>query len=283
MKLQDIIGLQAGGPGSGPQGGGRNFGYRNQAGVWQRPGSGLTEGLKKAAVNLPGKGVEDALKEKGFKPTGGSAGRPQYEHPEHGRVHVEKTAGGSIVHQTKQGRSWGVGKRIPASEAVDHVKGLGGVKASDLKEQDTVTKNGVEMKKPDFVEEHKHLVRVLRKGSKQARLKEAKDQAGELSKMGIKAGEWGHGGGVSNTPDYTEVAVGIQPVPTSHPPSLKNPTKIVAPMAQDGWKKGDSKASRKQAMKDLIEVHKRLQRQSGHPTVSQGALYPLHPSIADWQ
>jgi hypothetical protein len=41
----------------------------------------------------------------------------------------------------------------------------------------------VTMTKPDFVHEHKHLVKVLRKGSQKEREKEAKDQAHELAEV----------------------------------------------------------------------------------------------------
>jgi hypothetical protein len=44
-------------------------------------------------------------------------------------------------------------------------------------------KNGeakIKLPKKDLVREHKHLLGVLRTGSKASRMKEAKDQAGEL-------------------------------------------------------------------------------------------------------
>jgi hypothetical protein len=40
----------------------------------------------------------------------------------------------------------------------------------------------VKMAKADFVKEHRHLVKVLKRGSKSQRIKEAKSQARELKK-----------------------------------------------------------------------------------------------------
>ena len=67
--------------------------------------------------------------------------------------------------------------------------------------------------------------------------------------------------------------VGLMPISTQHPPSLKNPQRVKVQTAQDGWRRGDSKASRDRAMRDLIEVHKRLRRQIGKPTISHTALF----------
>jgi hypothetical protein len=74
----------------------------------------------------------------------------------------------------------------------------------------------------------------------------------------------------------------LQPLPNSHPPSLKNPQKVKIPTAQDGWKKGASKAARKQAMQDMVEIHKKLRRQIGRPTVSKTADYPIFPNTQQW-
>jgi hypothetical protein len=80
--------------------------------------------------------------------------------------------------------------------------------------------------------------------------------------------------------DYLETYLGRSPIPTSHPPSLKNPQHVKVPTAQDGWKPGLSKKARAQALQDLVEIHKRLRRQTGKPEISQGANYPMFPSIA---
>lgn len=79
--------------------------------------------------------------------------------------------------------------------------------------------------------------------------------------------------------DWYEVVVGLSPVPSEHPPSLKNPKLTKIPTAQDGWKQGSSAKARKQALSDLVEIHKRLLKQ-GRPTLSRTAHYPLFPSIA---
>ena len=81
------------------------------------------------------------------------------------------------------------------------------------------------------------------------------------------------------TAEHLEVYIGLAPIPSDHPPSLKNPIKVKVPVAQDGWRKGDSKAARAQARQDLVEIHKRLRRQSGKPEISQGANYPIFPNV----
>lgn len=64
------------------------------------------------------------------------------------------------------------------------------------------------------------------------------------------------------------------PIPNEHPPSLKNPKRVPIPTAQDGWRKGDSKAARAQALQDLVLIHARLRRQIGKPEIAQTALIP---------
>lgn len=81
--------------------------------------------------------------------------------------------------------------------------------------------------------------------------------------------------------DWYETYIGLSPIPHDHPPSLKNPQEVSIPTAQDGWKKGDSKAARTRALNDLVEIHKRLRRQIGKPTISQTAIYPMFPNIMD--
>jgi hypothetical protein len=81
--------------------------------------------------------------------------------------------------------------------------------------------------------------------------------------------------------DYLEQYYWLSPINTNHPPSLKNPQKVKVPSARDGWEQGASKEARAKAMQDLVEIHKRIRRQFGKPEVTQGALFPLYPSIAD--
>ena len=262
--------------------------------------------------------------------------------------------------------------------------------------------DGVSMSKPAFVKEHVHLVKVLKKGSKQAREKEAQDQADELKDVkaggpgsgrhpgfgtkqktiavdfdgtlahhvpgqghwrplgppiprmigkvkqalgrghkvvvftarpegqhaaikawtkqhigqkldvtnvkrpefteywddrargvkrnrGVFAGQrvnadgtvtWNSPGGPGGA-DYSEIYYNIQPLTNDHPPSLKNPIAVKTPQAQDGWKKGDSAESRKQARKDLATIHSKLRRQFGKPEIAETALFPSYPNL--WQ
>lgn len=79
--------------------------------------------------------------------------------------------------------------------------------------------------------------------------------------------------------EWFEYRSGLQPVPTYHPPSLKNPQEVKIPTPQDGWKKGDSKKARQQALSDLYEIHKRMRRQIGKPEIAHQALYPIYPNI----
>lgn len=46
----------------------------------------------------------------------------------------------------------------------------------------------IKMSKKAFIEEHNHLIKVLKKGKKSQLLKEAKDQSKELSK--VKKGKY---------------------------------------------------------------------------------------------
>ncbi len=79
--------------------------------------------------------------------------------------------------------------------------------------------------------------------------------------------------------DWLESYIGLSPVSNDHAPSLRNPIRTKIPTAQDGWKKGDSKAARKQAQSDMVEIHKRLRRQIGKPEIAHTALFPLFPDI----
>lgn len=76
-----------------------------------------------------------------------------------------------------------------------------------------------------------------------------------------------------------EEMFGLQPIPSSHPPSLKNPMKVKLPTPQDGWGKHDSKAARKQAYADMAEIHKRSLTQMGKPNIAHVAQYPMFPRI----
>ena len=82
--------------------------------------------------------------------------------------------------------------------------------------------------------------------------------------------------------EWFEYSSGYQVLPTSHPPSLKNPQKAKIPTATEGFEKGASKAQRQQALSDLVEIHKRMRRQTGKPEISHQALFPLHPNISQW-
>ncbi len=79
--------------------------------------------------------------------------------------------------------------------------------------------------------------------------------------------------------DWLETYIGLSPIPSDHPPSLKHPKLTKIPTAQDGWKQGDSKKARKQALSDLVEIHRRMMKQ-GRPTIARTAHYPLFPDIA---
>lgn len=81
-----------------------------------------------------------------------------------------------------------------------------------------------------------------------------------------------------NGADWAEIYYGLSAIPHDHAPSLKNPIKTKIPLAQDGWKKGDSAKAKEQAMKDLVEIHKRLRRQIGKPEIAEVAGYPQFPN-----
>jgi DNA topoisomerase-1 len=84
-------------------------------------------------------------------------------------------------------------------------------------------------------------------------------------------------------PDWYDSYIGTSPIPNDHPPSLKNPIITKIPTAQDGWKKGDSKKAREQAMDDLVELHKRMRRQIGKPEIFFPGSMPSGPqNVANW-
>ncbi len=80
-------------------------------------------------------------------------------------------------------------------------------------------------------------------------------------------------------PNWTELHPGIQPVPTFHPPSLKNPIPVKQSSALDGFRKGDSAQSRIQAQKDLLLILSWCRRQFGKPEIYQTAQIPLFPDL----
>jgi len=57
------------------------------------------------------------------------------------------------------------------------------------------------------------------------------------------------------------------PIPTAHPPSLKNPIKVNQETAQDGWHKKDSKKKKKRARQDLKEIMRKTMNQGRHVMV----------------
>lgn len=71
----------------------------------------------------------------------------------------------------------------------------------------------------------------------------------------------------------------ISPIPTSHPPSLKNPIHVKQDWLQDGWHKNDPKEKKAQARKDLAVTMQRVLRQRGKPTVAHTAVMPVFPSV----
>ncbi len=82
--------------------------------------------------------------------------------------------------------------------------------------------------------------------------------------------------------DFLEVVVGLRPCSNAHPPSLKNPTPVKVPMAQDGWKPGASKEARRQAKADLLRAIELGRRQIGIPQGGITAPIPQFPSIDRW-
>jgi hypothetical protein len=82
--------------------------------------------------------------------------------------------------------------------------------------------------------------------------------------------------------DFVEFNNGLQPVPTSHPPSNRNPILVKQDYPTDGWHRGDSAEARKKAMEDLVTLHQRMRRQYGKPEVSQTAQLPVFPNYHQW-
>ncbi len=82
--------------------------------------------------------------------------------------------------------------------------------------------------------------------------------------------------------DWLEYSHGLAVVPTSHPPSIKNPIPVKQDYAQDGFRKGDSAAARKKAKEDLLMLHSWMRRQIGKPEIAQGAPTPLFPDSTKW-
>lgn len=80
--------------------------------------------------------------------------------------------------------------------------------------------------------------------------------------------------------DWYEAYIGMGFPSRLHPPSLNNPQKVEVPTARDGWEPGASKEAREKAKADLGEIHRRLLRQIGRPSVARTADYPLYPSTA---
>lgn len=136
-----------------------------------------------------------------------------------------------------------------------------------------LTRKQVKMPKKEFIDEHKKLVRVLRKGSEKELHDEARHQWQELNEVKATAPPVG----------WFETYGSLSPVPTFHPPSLKNPIKVKQNDPTTGWKKDATKEQRKKAIQDLIEQHKRARRNIGKPEVSEVASFPLAPSIDRWQ
>jgi hypothetical protein len=85
-------------------------------------------------------------------------------------------------------------------------------------------------------------------------------------------GDWGGG----------EYFGPVTPIPTDHPPSLKNPQKVKWDNPTDGWHPNDSKKARKDAMERMAVIHQLVRRQIGKPEVSQTAQMPLFPDIEKW-
>jgi len=78
--------------------------------------------------------------------------------------------------------------------------------------------------------------------------------------------------------DHAETYNGISPIPTAHPPSLRNPKKVLAPLGRDGWRKKDSKRKKKRARADLKVIMERTLRQAGKPVLIRHAVNPV-PSL----
>jgi hypothetical protein len=74
-------------------------------------------------------------------------------------------------------------KHTPDMNSLPEKKGMGGKKGGTKKISKKSPKKKVSMTRGSFVKEHKHLVKVLKTGSKSAQKKEAKDQAKELKHL----------------------------------------------------------------------------------------------------
>ena len=67
--------------------------------------------------------------------------------------------------------------------------------------------------------------------------------------------------------DHYETFQVVTPIPTAHPPYLKNPIRVKQDTAQDGWHKKDSKKKKKRARKDLKEILRKTLNQGRHVMV----------------
>lgn len=148
---------------------------------------------------------------------------------------------------------------------------LKSLQAMDLGVGENVGTGSLTIPRNRFVKEHKRLVKTLRKGSEVEQQKEAREQWQELNK--IKA---------LGSDDYLQWGSSLSPLNRFHPPSLKNPQKVKQDLPTDGWHKGDSGKSKKQARQDLAEIVKRIRRQIGKPEVSRTASAPVFPEVDRW-
>lgn len=71
----------------------------------------------------------------------------------------------------------------------------------------------------------------------------------------------------------------VNPLPTNHPPSLKNPIPVKQALSTRGWYPGASRAEREEAVLALIEAINRAKRQTGKPAVAQTAQVPVWPIL----
>lgn len=72
--------------------------------------------------------------------------------------------------------------------------------------------------------------------------------------------------------DYFETTTGLNVIPTTHPPSLKNYKPVNEPLADEGWHKGDSKKKRKEAERVMGRIQNLTRRQIGKPEISQTSI-----------
>lgn len=137
------------------------------------------------------------------------------------------------------------------------------------------------MPRKEFVEEHVALLPILRKGSKKQQVKEADEQEQELRELRKKVGKVVKIHARMQqlsiaAEEYFQYYYGLTPIPTEHPPSLKNPQQVKIPSVKD------YKKDKKARDRDLaIQIEKAL-RQIGRPTISQTAQMPLYPNISQW-